>query len=306
MVRSSVKLLLQQKENTLTVSEKRIVGALLANYPRAALSTISQLASQASVSDPTVLRLVAKLGFDSYPEFQKAVLAEVEERMNSPLSLLESAAYDSHVVDIERTMLGSLAMTVGKTAEFAAPGSFDRAVDLLADTRHAVWCCGGRASGFLAQRFAAHLSQLRARCRQIEPSLERAHEGLVDIEAGDVLVVYDYRRYQDSVVQFANVAQQHGAHIVLFTDEWRSPIANFAEVVLVSFVHNAASPFDTKVPALAQSESLVAALVQRLPDQAKARLKQIEALRTAVAGSGAPGGSYHDPTSSSTIEESQE
>ncbi|WGS44943.1 MurR/RpiR family transcriptional regulator [Burkholderia sp. JSH-S8] len=280
-----MKLLLQQKEHSLTAAEKRVVGVLLANYPSAALTSISQLANQASVSDPTVHRFIVKLGFEGYLEFQKAVLIEVDERMNSPLSLLESAAYDPNIADIERTMLGSLALAVGKTAEHATPDDFERAVALIADTRHGVWCCGGRASGFLAQRLVAHLSQLRARARQIEPSLERAHEGLVDIEAGDVLVVYDYRRYQDSVGQFARIAQQRGARIVLFTDEWRSPIANFAEAVLVSFVQAFASPFDTKVPALAQSESLIAALVQRLPDQAKARLKQIEALREGSAGS---------------------
>jgi DNA-binding MurR/RpiR family transcriptional regulator len=94
-----------------------------------------------------------------------------------------------------------------------------------------------------------------------------------------VLVVYDYRRYQDSVVQFARAAHQLGARVVLFTDEWRSPIASFADAVLVSLLVPSASPFDTKVPVLAQTEAIVAALVQRLPDRAKARLKRIEALR---------------------------
>ncbi|RKP49407.1 MurR/RpiR family transcriptional regulator [Trinickia fusca] len=280
MVSSSVRVLLQHKHDTFTVAEKRVIGVLLANYPSAALTSISNLACQAGVSDPTVHRLVVKLGFEGYPEFQKALLAEVDERMNSPLSMLETAAYAQSAVDLDKAMLGSLAVSVGKTAEHATRHDFEQAVALLADMGHAVYCCGGRASGFLASRLVTLLCHLRPRARHIEPSLERAHEVLVDIDAGDVLVVYDYRRYQESVVQFAQAAHARGARILLFTDEWRSPIASFAETVLVSFAQTA-SPFDTKVPALAQSESLIAALVQRLPDQAKARLQRIEALRSA-------------------------
>ena len=84
-------MLLKQRDATFTASERRVVAVLLANYPSAALTSISQLAGAAGVSDPTVHRLVLKLGFDGYPEFQRALLAEVDARMNSPLSRLESS-----------------------------------------------------------------------------------------------------------------------------------------------------------------------------------------------------------------------
>jgi len=274
----SVRSLLQAKEDALTAAEKRVTAVLLANYPSAALTSISQLAGQAGVSDPTVHRLVVKLGFDGYPEFQKALLDEVDERMNSPLALLEAAAYARHMTDIEQTVLCSAALALGRTTEQASPADFERAVGLLADTGHAVYCCGGRASGFITSHLATHLALLRPQVRLIAPTLELAHEALIDLHAGDVLVVYDYRRYQDTVIAFARAAHERGARVVVFTDTWRSPIAQFADAVLASFVQ-AAAPFDTKVPALAQTEALITALVQRLPDEAKARLKQIEALR---------------------------
>jgi DNA-binding MurR/RpiR family transcriptional regulator len=261
------------------VSERRVVAVLLANYPSAGLTSISQLAGQADVSDPTVHRLILKLGFEGYPEFQRALLAEVDARMNSPLSLLESSAYEPHAEDVQQAMLGSLTLAIGRTAEQASREDFELAVSLLADPGRTVFSCGGRASSFIASWFVVLLSQLRSHARYIEPSLERGSEALADLEEGDVLVVYDYRRYQDSVVQFARAAHQLGARVVLFTDEWRSPIASFADAVLVSLLVPSASPFDTKVPVLAQTEAIVAALVQRLPDRAKARLKRIEALR---------------------------
>ena len=59
--------------------------ALLANYPVAGLETIAQWAQRADVSGPTVLRLIGKLGFDSYAAFQSALRAELELRLQSPL-----------------------------------------------------------------------------------------------------------------------------------------------------------------------------------------------------------------------------
>ncbi len=286
-MRASVRTLLKQREETFTVSERRVVAVLLANYPSAALTSISQLAGQADVSDPTVHRLVLKLGFEGYPEFQRALLTEVDARMNSPLSMLEASASEPHEQDMQQAMLGSLTLAIGHTAEQASRADFEAAVSLLADPARTVFCCGGRASSFLATWLVVLLSQFRPHARHVEPSLERGSEALADLEAGDVLVVYDYRRYQESVVQFAHAAKTLGARIVLFTDEWRSPIAGFADAVLVSFLHASASPFDSKVPALAQTESLAAALVQRLPDEAKARLKRIEALRAGRVAEGA-------------------
>lgn len=286
-MRASVRTLLKQREETFTVSERRVVAVLLANYPSAALTSISQLAGQADVSDPTVHRLVLKLGFEGYPEFQRALLTEVDARMNSPLSMLEASASEPHEQDMQQAMLGSLTLAIGHTAEQASRADFEAAVSLLADPARTVFCCGGRASSFLATWLVVLLSQFRPHARHVEPSLERGSEALADLEAGDVLVVYDYRRYQESVVQFARAAKTLGARIVLFTDEWRSPIAGFADAVLVSFLHASVSPFDSKVPALAQTESLAAALVQRLPDEAKARLKRIEALRAGRVAEGA-------------------
>ena len=69
-----------------TPSERKIVRVLLANYPMTGLETIAQLAARAHVSGPSVLRLVARLGFENYGSFQAALRDELEVRLQSPLS----------------------------------------------------------------------------------------------------------------------------------------------------------------------------------------------------------------------------
>ena len=65
----SVAARIRRRLGRLTPTERRPALALLANYPVAGLETVAQFAARANVSGPTILRLIAKLGFDSYPNF---------------------------------------------------------------------------------------------------------------------------------------------------------------------------------------------------------------------------------------------
>ena len=103
-------------------------------------------------------------------------------------------------------------------------------------------------------------------------------DSLVDIGRRDVIVAFDYRRYQRDTIRIVNAAADQGARVILFTDPWASPIATRAKVILTAPVEGP-SPFDTMIPAMAQIEALIAAVTARLAPVSRARIEQIEALR---------------------------
>ena len=78
--------------NELAPAETRVVEALLHDYPMAGLGSVGDLAATAGVSAPTVLRLVAKLGFGGYPEFREHLRGEVAARLFSPVEAYPRAA----------------------------------------------------------------------------------------------------------------------------------------------------------------------------------------------------------------------
>src|SRR5215217_530367 len=81
--------LVRQFAGELTGAEKKVARVLLDAYPIAGLETIAELSERAYVSAPSVVRFVKKLGFDSYPDFQRALREEIQARISSPLSLYE-------------------------------------------------------------------------------------------------------------------------------------------------------------------------------------------------------------------------
>jgi DNA-binding MurR/RpiR family transcriptional regulator len=104
---------------------------------------------------------------------------------------------------------------------------------------------------------------------------------LVDVGQGDVVVVFDYRRYQDDTIAFARGADARRAKIVLFTDPWLSPIAAFADHVLTS-LPDAPSPFDSMLVAFAMTEIVIAGVVERIGEEGRARLEEFERVREPV------------------------
>ncbi len=261
-----------------TRSELKIVRHLLSNYPAAGLNTVAHLASAAGVSNPTVVRLVNKLGFEGYPEFQGALLGEVQERMSSPLSMLDARRPSLEQENFYQHFLRASVHALEASMQMLPSADFEAAVEAGADLSLKVHCLGGRFSGFLAGLLWAHMKQLRPDTRWINGAQSDQVDQLVDLGKRDVLFVYDYRRYQIDTIRFAQQAAGQGARIVLFTDRWISPISEFASVTLTVPV-DTVSPYDTMVPAMAQTEALVAGGTARHATQSRNRIERMEELR---------------------------
>jgi DNA-binding MurR/RpiR family transcriptional regulator len=263
----------------LTPSDLKVARALLADYPAAGLNTVAHLAALAGVSGPTVVRFVSRLGFEGFPDFQKALLGEVQARMNSPLAMIDAgkaAAVPQELIYQE--IIRSCAALLETTAGMVPAADFDTAARLVTDPALRLHFIGGRFSGYLAGMLWQHLHQLRADCRMVSGNRPDRVDSLIDIGRRDLIVAFDYRRYQIDTIQFVTAAAERGAQVILFTDPWTSPLVAHAKVVVTAPVEGP-SPFDTMVPALAQVEALIAAVTTRLSATSRARIAEIEALR---------------------------
>lgn len=280
-------------ENSLTVSERvraelprlapaerRVALVLLGDDPLAGLEPVATLADRAEVSAPTVLRLLGKLGFASYPAFQQAVKDELSARLDSPAQMYPTGRTGPSLVP---RMLEQVGRTVTASYAHLTADDAGAVVRLFASGRRPLWTVGGRFSGFLADYLAAHLQLLRPAVTPVSASPGARAAALLDIDARSVVVAFDYRRYQHDTIELGRAAAGQGATVVLFTDRYLSPLAADADVVLPTSVE-APSPFDVLTPAVALVEALVAAAVDRLADRPRARMTRYDELNTQVIG----------------------
>lgn len=282
--------LVRDRMGSVTPAERRVARALLAAYPVAGLESLSQLATQAGVAAPTVLRFVRKLGFDGFPEFQRALREEVQARMTSPLSL-----YRTKVPVAKGDILGEslriFKRGLDKTFHSIPASEFQAVVRLLSDERRRAFLTGGRFSQLLAHYLYAQLKMLRPGCVLVGATFDPRTHALVDIGRGDVVCVFDFRRYQEDTVVFGRAAATRGATMIVITDPWLSPVAEVAHHVLTAYP-DTPSPFDSMLGGFALTEAVLAGVVARLGERGRRRVEAVEAAQadpTAVAPPAAKG-----------------
>jgi DNA-binding MurR/RpiR family transcriptional regulator len=262
----------------LTPAETRIAQVLLTDYPIAGLGTATALARRAGVSDPTVVRLAAKLGFDGFASFQAKLLGEIESGLQSPLMMMETKRPAAQGRGVAQAYIRSVAEGIGATADMVVPQAYERAVQLIMDTKGRVLLLGGRFSRFVAGMLASYLSQFRPNVVSIGALSSASFDLLLDVDARDTLVVLDHRRYQTDVIRFSEQAVERGAQLVLLTDTFRSPLSAKAKVSLIARLE-AGSPYDSLAPAVAQIEALVAHIVASDSRGRRARVQELEHIR---------------------------
>ncbi|HXH04329.1 MAG TPA: MurR/RpiR family transcriptional regulator [Candidatus Competibacteraceae bacterium] len=271
---------LRRSFDRLTPTERKPARVLLANYPVAGLETVAQFAARAEVSGPTILRLIGKLGFSSYPEFQQALREELTARLQSPLAKTPGAGAGG---DLLERMAEAVCDNIRVTLADLPRAEFDAVVALLADPRRTIYLLGGRFGQALAEYFRAHLRVLRKGVQVISGQPATWPETLLDLSPKDVLVVFDVRRYQTDVITFAERAAARGTQIVLFTDQWLSPISKVAAHTLPVHI-TVPSRWDSAVATLTLIECLIATITERHWPQARSRIEQLEALRQTPDG----------------------
>lgn len=258
----------------LPAAERRVARALLSEYPTAGLEPIAQLADRAGVSAPTVTRYIARLGYAGFREFQQSLRGELQARTASPMSTAPKyrvKTAPAGVLDDTASVDADLLLTSFRALP---PSEFDMAVELLATPRLRITSVGGRFSHVLAELLDLHLRMMRPNTQWRLATADAITMMRVESDRHDALTVFDFRRYQRDVVNLARVAHDRGAKIVLITDAWLSPIAEFADVVLPLRTDNASG--DSLVPAVALVEALATATFARLGPAAEARVASLD------------------------------
>lgn len=267
---------LLERMDALTASERSVARVILTDYPMSGLDSIASLASKSSVSPPTVLRLVAKLGFAGWPQFQAALREEVAQRLASPLAMYDQrrGATPLHDADYAEGIF----MRALETSFARLKGDVvDEAVRALTDPKSRIHVIGGRFSTALAVYFATHLQLLRPHVSAVSEIPIHRSNALLDMGRNDIVVALDFRRYQRDTIEFGTAAAQMGARIILFTDPWLSPLVNSAKTV-ITVETTSPSPFDSFVSAMGVLELLIHRISESVGDDSLGRMKALDEL----------------------------
>jgi DNA-binding MurR/RpiR family transcriptional regulator len=262
------------KLGAMPAGERKVAQTLIANYPLAGLKTVAQFSSDAGVSPPTVLRFAARIGFQGYGEFQAALKQELSAQLQSPLARSERLSQrlndntTSAFVDAVRENIAETFAHVGEV-------QLNAMAALLGDRKRSVYLVGGRFTDPIARYAAAHLRIIRPHVVHLSGQESAWRDRILDMTRSDVLVLFDIRRYQRSLLQFAEAAAKRRISVLLFTDQWLSPISRVARHVVAART-SVPSPWDSSAALFVLVEALFGQITENSAPASVKRIRQME------------------------------
>lgn len=266
---------IKQRGAEMTRAERQLGEAILDNYPIPGLGSITELADLAGVSTPTVARMVQKLGFSGYPEFQAALRGELAAMISNPIDKRDQMIKGLPEEHLLNRYARAVTENLRNTLDHIDVDEFNAFCDIVADPARRVRIAGGRLSGTLARNLYLHLQMIRSDVQFIPPEASWPHH-VLDLGPADTLILFDVRRYENATLQLAEMAGERGATIALFTDQWRSPIQRVAAFTFAARI-SAPSAWDSGLALLLLAESVVAAVQEARWESVKARNDELEA-----------------------------
>ena len=265
---------IESRFNSFSKGQKSIATYILEHYEKAAYMTASKLGALVNVSESTVVRFANELGYEGYPQLQRALQELVRTSLTAfqRVEVSDTIIGDREVLD---QVLLSDAEKIRQTLDSIDRTAFNKAVDHIVNAKR-VYIIGVRSSATLAGFLHYNLRVAFDNLTLVETSSgNEVFEQIVRIGAGDVLVAISFPRYSKRVVKAVEFAKRNGADVVALTDRPTSPIAKSADQLLTAN-SDMASFVDSLVAPLSIVNAIVAAVTRKKKDEFTEQLKKLE------------------------------
>ncbi|WP_307860391.1 MurR/RpiR family transcriptional regulator [Paenibacillus cisolokensis] len=213
---------------SLTNSEQRVARTVLDDLEGALFYTITDLAEKANVGETTVIRLCRKLGFKGYQEFKLAVV----QNISSPTKQIhDEIQEDDSLIQIAEKLGNINTQTIQNTTALLDEERLQRTIDELVNARK-IYFFGVGSSGITVE-------SAKYRFMRMGFNVEAATDAhIIAMNAavagkGDVVVGISVSGSTKDLVDAVRIAKQGGATIICLTHYARSPITQYADVVLL-------------------------------------------------------------------------
>ena len=266
--------IIEERMPTFSKGQKQIASYIVEHYDKAAYLTAARLGKLVGVSESTVVRFANELEFEGYPEMQDALQKMIRTRLTSVqrMEVTNTLIGDG---DILEKVLASDAEKIRYTMDAIDRQAFAEAIEKIAGARR-IYIMGVRSSSTLSGFLNFNLRMIFDDVKFVQTtSRSEMFEEIMRIGENDVMIAISFPRYSKRIANAVEFAHRAGADVVALTDSDNSPIAEFADQLLIAH-SDMVSFVDSLVAPLSLINALVAALSMKKQEELTVRLRELE------------------------------
>ena len=268
--------IIQSRMSTFSKGQKLIGRYILDNYDKAAFMTAARLGQTVQISESTVVRFAAELGYDGYPAMQKAMQEMIRGKLTTVQRI--EVSYDrlgpEDVLDkVVQSDIEKLRMTLNELNR----EDFSAAVNAIVSARR-IYILGVRSSAALSDFLAFYFKLIFDNVSQVQTSLaSEMFEQMLRVGEGDVVIGISFPRYSTRSVRAMEFARDQGATVVAVTDSEMSPLYDTANYRLLA-KSDMVSFADSLVAPLSIINALIVAVGRKKASEVTATFERLESI----------------------------
>jgi len=243
------------------------------------LDPIRETARKCGVSTYTLVRMAARMGFDSYDELREPfrhALVSANALVDRP-DWIESIRLRGDLGAVQAEAALNTMAIVQRSLERQNSDEMERVVELLLGARN-VYLTAVRASYALAYYFH-YVGRMALPTLQLVPRhINSAIDELNNAGEGDVMIAISFQPYSRETIEACRFAHARGVKLIMISDSEVISSEFRPEAVLVASTVST-HHFGCYTGAMAIIENLLALLVSRGGAAARQRIKSYEDLR---------------------------
>ncbi|MFJ8025951.1 MurR/RpiR family transcriptional regulator [Streptomyces sp. NPDC096311] len=256
----------------LSPGQRRIAQYLIEHITEAAFLSITDLAERVGVSQPSVTRFAAAVGFSGYP----ALREKLQAIALSTLSSTPGAPAEDHGNELQLAVDAEIENLENLRRDFGDPDQVITIGRALSQSTP-LTVLGLRISVSLAEYFAYAARRIHPDVRLVTRGGSVAYDALLQSrEAGGTwLLAFGMPRHAQETLTAVRVARSAGLKVALITDLALGPLADEADATFTVGT-GARLVFDSYAAPVMMSAALLQAMSDADPERTQARLEEYE------------------------------
>lgn len=255
-------------------SHKAIANYILEHFDQAVFMTAAKLGEVLGISESTVVRFAASIGYDGYPQLQKALEECVKGKLNN-VQRMDSKYGKSSQSEILTSVMNSDVEKLQHTIENLDPAAFDSAVTTILEAE-TVYVMGLRSNEPLAGFLQFYLNMIRGNVVLVNTtSVSETFEQIIHISEKDCFIGISFPRYSMRTLKAMEFANDRNAKVIALTDSVHSPMNLYSSCNLLAR-SDMVSIVDSLVAPLSVINALVVAMCLKRPQEVKRNLERLE------------------------------
>lgn len=255
-------------------SHKAIANFISEHYDQAVFMTAAKLGETLGISESTVVRFASGIGYDGYPEFQKALEECVKSKLSS-VQKMDAKYGRSSQSEVLNSVLTADIEKLQHTIENLDPAAFESAVNTILEAEN-IYIMGLRSNEPLAEFLHFYLNMIRGSVVLLKTtSVSETFEQMIRINEKDCFIGISFPRYSMRTLKAMEFASDMNAKVIAITDSVNSPMSLYSSCNLLAR-SDMVSIVDSLVAPLSVINALVVALCLKCPQDVKKNLERLE------------------------------